>query len=252
MTEQVKEQVKQQTLELYDSLPQDKEERIKRLDVRDKVIELNYSFFGYVATTTFINNNFISYEDKFQSVVCHFCECWWWYKWAERYRTDLSFAVFFKPRLGEMLERELNEVKYSLRRALCMKVGEQLGKHWGRVKYDDLKHVSLPPDEMNSLKAMFGSMYVADLETHALFIEDKEHFPSIYDSMDDRYDSIEELLIHEMVSSERKLDYKDLKKMSEIYDIPIADLQSKIHVAEDTLYTRLKSIQDIRDTFTSN
>ena len=156
MTEQVKASVKQQTLELYDSLPQDKEERIKRLDVRDKVIELNYSFFGYVATTTFINNNFISYEDKFQSVVCHFCECWWWYKWAERYRTDLSFAVFFKPRLGEMLERELNEVKYSLRRALCMKVGEQLGKHWGKVKYDDLKHVSLPPDEMNSVKAVVG------------------------------------------------------------------------------------------------
>ena len=105
--------VKEQTLALYAELPQDKILRQKRTDIRDKIIELNYSFFGYVATHTYINNTSVTYEDKFQSALLHFCECWWWYKWKgdethKGYRQDLSFAVFFKPRVGEMIERELN------------------------------------------------------------------------------------------------------------------------------------------------
>ena len=35
----------------------------------DEIIELNYTFFGYVATHTYINNSSISYEDKFQSAL---------------------------------------------------------------------------------------------------------------------------------------------------------------------------------------
>ena len=38
-------EIKEETLRLYRSLPQDEEERKKRIDVRDRVIELNYSFF---------------------------------------------------------------------------------------------------------------------------------------------------------------------------------------------------------------
>ena len=49
--------IKRKTIELYDSLPQNKQERMNRTDVRDQIIELNYAFFGYVATHTFINNN---------------------------------------------------------------------------------------------------------------------------------------------------------------------------------------------------
>jgi hypothetical protein len=54
--------VKKRTIELYDSLPQDEEERKSRLDIRDEVIKLNYSFFGYVASRTYINNPSIEYE----------------------------------------------------------------------------------------------------------------------------------------------------------------------------------------------
>lgn len=116
--------VKLRTLELYDYLPQTSlEERATYTDIRDEIVELNYTFFGYVASHTFINNSSISYEDKFQSALLHFCEMWHKYKYAAKYRTDLSFAVFFKLRIGECIERELNEVKYSLRRSLCMEVG---------------------------------------------------------------------------------------------------------------------------------
>ena len=67
--------VKLRTLELYDYLPQTSlEERYTYTDIRDEVIELNYAFFGYVATHTFINNSSISYtllhEEIFTYISC--------------------------------------------------------------------------------------------------------------------------------------------------------------------------------------
>ena len=47
-----KDYIKRRTNELYDLLPTDKEERKKRYDIRDEVIELNYAFFGYVHLNT--------------------------------------------------------------------------------------------------------------------------------------------------------------------------------------------------------
>lgn len=239
--------IKRKTLELYDSLSQVEEERKARLDVRDKVIELNYTFFGYVASHTFINNSAITYEDKFQSCLMHFCECWWWFRWAERYRTDLSFSVFFKPRLGEMIERELNEVKYSVRRSLCMEAGAQIGKHWGQVKYEDLAHVKLPPDKMNALKAMFGTLYTADLADHEMFLEAPVLCNSEFDNPSDNYNSIEELLIHEMILRECKLDSKQLIDICDLYTLDYRELVAKLPYAEKELYRRLKESQELKE-----
>ena len=52
--------IKEKTLELYAQLPQDEEERKKRIDIRDQIIELNYAFFGYIASHTFINNSSVT------------------------------------------------------------------------------------------------------------------------------------------------------------------------------------------------
>lgn len=241
--------VKYRTLELYDYLPQTTlEERAQYTDIRDEIIELNYTFFGYVASHTFINNSSISYEDKFQSALLHFCEMWHKYKFAAKYRTDLSFAVFFKPRIGECIERELNEVKYSLRRALCMEAGAQLGKHWGQVKYEDLKDVDLPPDKMQSLQAMFGSMYWADLDTHAIFIESDKRYSDdkIYS---DNYDSLIDMLVHEMVIEEKKLEDKDLLNISIIQDIPFEELKELLPKAEKKLYRILEDKIAIQEEF---
>lgn len=233
------EEIKRETIRLYDLLPPDEEGRKARLDIRDKVIDLNYSFFGYVASHTFINNTSVTYEDKLQSALSHFCECWWWYRWAERYRTDLSFAVFFKLRIGEMIERELNEVKYSVRRSLCMEAGEQLGKHWGQVKYDDLALIDLPPAKMNSLKAIFGTLYWADIEQHEMFMAAAPYVPSIYEEYTDKYDTIQELLIHELLEEEAPLKDSDLRKMSDMYNIPFDTLKAEYPKALETLYKKL-------------
>ena len=84
--------IKRRTNELYDMLPDDEEGRKARTDIRDQVFTLNYKFFGYVATKTFINNNYISYEDKFQSACLAFMKMWYKYRWAPKYRSDLSFS----------------------------------------------------------------------------------------------------------------------------------------------------------------
>ena len=248
--------VKQKTRDLYLTLPQDKKSRMSRIDIRDEVIELNYTFFGYVASHTYINNTSISYEDKFQSALGHFCEIWWTYLWQgdethKGYRQDLSFAVFFKPRIGEMIERELNEVKYSVRRSLCMEVGAMIGKHWGKVTYEDLSdpRVKLPADKMNSLKAIFGTVYVADLEDHLIYMEAPKTFDSIDSMVKVEYNDIEELLIQEMIQTEEKLDEKHLQNMAEVYQIEIEILREKLPAAEDILYHRLMSRLDVQDTF---
>ena len=244
--------IKEKTLELYAQLPQDEEERKKRIYIRDQIIELNYAFFGYIASHTFINNSSVTYEDKLQSALCHFCECWWWYKWEKKYRTDLSFCVFYKLRIGEMIERELNEVKYSIRRALCMEVGEQVGKHWGQVKYEDLSdpRLKLPVAKMNSLKAIFGSLYIADLETHEPFIaSESTGFSDFERSLNDDYEDISELLIREMVERERRLSNSDIAEIEEIYGIDQKTIKSKLSTAEKILYQRLTDSLDLRESF---
>lgn len=239
--------IKQRTLELYAMLPDEEEARKSRTDIRDELITLNYKFFGYVASHTYINNTCVAYEDKFQSALLHFCEIWWLYKWKgsdtkRGYRQDLSFAVFFKPRLSEMIERELTEVKYSLRRALCMEAGDQLGVHWSKVRYEDLSKVNLPKEKMDSLKAIFGSMYIADLDQHTTYIKSTDAVsPAIHQMLTDNYDSLETLLLTEMIETEEKITPRMLNKMADIYQVDVEDLKAALPIAEKRLYNILQT-----------
>lgn len=243
----------QRTIELYDYLPQTTlEDRRTYTDIRDAVIEMNYTFFGYIASNKFINNSFISYEDKFQSALFHFCEMWEKYRFiTPKYRTDVAFGVFFKPRITECMERELDEVKYSLRRSLCMEVGNQVGKHWAKVTYEDLSdpRVKLSPNKMDSLKAIFGSMYVADLETHEMFVESEDQVIDSSDLYSDDYNSLTELLMHEMVDKERQLEDKDLQDLSNLLCIPFEKLKSLIPEAEQKLYDVLTERVSMQEVF---
>lgn len=240
---------KERTLELYSYLPQTTlEERFTYTDIRDAVIELNYKFFGYLASHHYIASNYCSYEDKFQSAATHFCEMWHKFMFAAKYRTDLSFAVFFKPRITECMERELQEVKYSVRRTLCMKVGEQVGKHWAQVTYDDLKNAKLTPQEMASLQAIFGALYTADLETHSMFIESPEaSIEGSYNS--DDYDSLIDMLKHEMVILERSLTDEDVLNLAMTMDIPYDKLKALLPEAKESLYNELHFVNDVNESF---
>lgn len=238
-------EIKQRTSDLYDQLPMDLEERKARTDIRDQILELNYAFFGYVASHKFVNNHYCSYEDKLNTAIYAWLTMWWKYKWTPKYRADLSFSVFFKPRITEVMERELDEVKYSVRRSLCMEVANQIGKHWAKVTYDDLSdpRVKLPADKMNSLKALFGSLYQADIETHELYIEAEK--PDMLKMPSDQYDSIHDMLIHEMISEESKLDDKKLMKLADLLGLNFYDLKKELPKAEADLYTYLHDSLDI-------
>ncbi len=240
-------EIKIKTNELYDSLPQEKEKRIARTDVRNKVIELNYSFFGYVANHVFASG--ASYEDKFQSAVSHFCDDWYKYRWEGHYRCDLSFTTFFKPRISERINREFSEVGYTLRRNLCMKVGEQLGKHWAKVTYEDLSNpkLDISAEDMESLKSIFGVAYIADLDEHIKYIPDIPHFESEFEHLSDNYNTIEELLMREMIENESKLSEKDIMKISAVYSIPIDVIKEKLPKAEELLYKKLKNSVNLSD-----
>lgn len=242
------EEIKKRTSELYDLLPMDLEERKARTDIRDEVLQLNYAFFGYLASKTFINNHYASYEDKLNTAIYAWLTMWWKYKWTPKYRADLSFTVFFGPRITEVMDRELTEVKYSIRRSMCMEVGNQLGKHWAKVTYEDLSdpRVHVSPQTMMSLKAIFGSLYVADLETHELYIEAEK--PDIFKIPDDNYDSIHDFLIHEMVYSESKLTDKDLEKMADMYCVDFDELKKELPKAEADLYKMLHDSLDIHES----
>lgn len=239
------EYIKKRTQEIYDSLPQDKEARKKCFAERDEILELNYAFFGYIAAHKFVNNSYITYEDRLQSALLHFCEIWWWYKWKgdethKAYRDDLAFSVFFKPRITEMMERDFDEVKYSLRRQLCIEAANQLNIPWTQLKYDDLVRVKLPEEKMIALRAIFGTLYTADFEEHEMFIAAKEETVSPFDDPSDEYDTIEELLIHDMIVYEEKLTDAKLRKMSEIYGIDFKILKEKLPIAESMLKKRLE------------
>lgn len=146
-----------------------------------------------------------------------------------------------------MIERELVEVKYSIRRSLCMEAGDQLGKHWSKVRYEDLSHVTLPKDKMDSLKAIFGSMYIADLDQHSTYIAAEQTVtPAIHEMLTDEYDSIEALLVTEMIETEEKITPKKLNKMADIYQLDIDDLKEALPRAENMLYNILIKNIDLR------
>lgn len=244
------EEIKRRTIELYDQLPMESEEARKaRHDIRDKILELNYAFFGYVASHKFVNNQYISYEDKVQGAIYAWLTMWWKYRWTPKYRADLSFGVFFKPRITEVMEREFDEVKYSIRRSLCMEVSKQLDKHWSKVTYEDLSNpnVHLSTDKMNSLKASFGSLYSADLETHALYVEAEK--PDLFETPSDEYDSIHDMLIHEMIQSESKLSDKKLTELADLLGLDFYELKKELPAAEADLYNKLHESLDLHDSF---
>lgn len=243
---------KERTKELYSYLPQTTlEERYQYKDIRDEVIFLNYNFFGYVASNVFIKNVHVTYEDKFQSALTHFCEMWHKYMFAEKYRTDLAFSVFFKPRLSECVYRELISVKHSTNRSLKMEAAKQLGIHYSKLRYEDLAHVKMAPDKMASLKAIFNADMEEDLENAEIFIPSSDIDTSAeIDIYSDEYNDIKGLLIHEMTSRERILNLDDLYEISDMYDIPVKELLSNQHEAEKELYDKLQEAVYTHDSFT--
>jgi len=250
-----KEWIKARTQELYDMLPlTSAEDRKACTDIRDEVLELNKGFFGYIAKGAYVADSTVTYEDKLQSARTAFCEQWWKYKFTPKYRADLSFSVFFQPRLTECVTRELNPIKYSLRRTICMKAAKQLGKHWGQLTKEDIKSVKLPANEMKILEAIFNGRYSKDVdapESSAITRDTNYKDNAIENIYNENYDDIEDLIVHEMIENESKLSDGDLLKMSELYGIPFDDLVDARPIGEAKLKKQLEDALFIRETFES-
>jgi hypothetical protein len=243
------EQIKAKTLEIYSSLPQTYDERLTKIEARNEIIELNYSFFNFAVQRCAITNTSIAYEDKVQTAILGFCQIWWQYMFHgdekhRGYRSDLAFSTFFKPRISEIVERELNTIKYNLYRTLTMKAGNELGKPWTKVNYDDLHLLkTLAPDEIQSLAAIFGIPFSVDLDTYATYEPGKEDTTSDsskYLLTHFNKDNLVELLIQEMVASEAPLTRDDLKHMAEIYDVSFRRLEASLPDALDLLHRRIE------------
>lgn len=244
---------KQRTLELYSYLPQTSlEERAKYTDIRDEVIFINYSYFGFIANNVYLKSCSVSYEDKFQAAVEHFCTMWHKFMFAKKYRTDLSFSVFFKPRLSECVYRELLTVKYTVSRSLKIEAAEQIGKHYTKLTYEDLSKVRMPPEKLAALKSVFFADCEEDLDTACMFVgstnPDMGSFEEVMYS--DEYDDIEHMLINEMVEKESTLDMSDLYTLSDVTGVSVSELQRTKPKAEKLLYDMLTSASECRKIFT--
>lgn len=228
--------VKQRTSEIYDSLPMELEARKACKKERDEIIELNYSFFGYVANSTFVENT--TYEDKFQTALASFLTMWWKYKWTPKYRDDLSFAVFFKPRLCEEVRRHLAQVSYTTKRTVSRKAAKLLNKPWTEITYDDLSKIELPAKDMIALQAVLGANSSMDMADCELYLH-RQTPEGIEKYQTSSYNSIEELLIQETIEAESKLSDAQLRSIASMYSLEYSEVKLLYPKALETLYKRL-------------
>ena len=258
---------KQRTIELYDYLPKFSDltreyskqeidetlrERAACTDIRDEIVYINYKFFGYVAAHSYVKGFHASYEDKFQSALTHFCtNMWAKYRLEPRYRSDLSFSVFFKPRLSECISRDLNIVKHSMNRSIKKEAADQLGIHYSKLTYEDLNNVNLSPEKMESIKAIFRSDYCEDVDEVGIYLTSSLNTSETMDRVyTDDYNSITELLQHEMIEKEGLLKEKDLKQISDMMGISLKLLKARLPYAEESLKEKLTMSIEIGKSFT--
>jgi hypothetical protein len=252
--------VKQRTLELYEMLPMTSlEDRKACTEIRDEIITLNYPFFCYVAKLLYTDNTTATYEDKLQTVLTNFCVMWPEYRFPKinkygEYKDykNLSFTVFFRPRLIETSKRELNVIKYSLRRSICIKAANQLGKKWTELSRDDVAKVKLPPEEMKILERVFNNQYTKDIdmpENCSVMVSHQMDIDSIETLYNENYNSTVDLIIHEMIDQESKLSDSYLLKMSKIYTIPYDELIEARPIAESKLKKQLEDSMAINESF---
>lgn len=255
------EAVKTRTIELYDQLPMTSlEDRRACTEIRDEIIELNYPFFKYLAKKLYVDNPTVTFEDKLQTILSNFCILWpeWRFPKINKYGQyrdykNLSFTVFFKPRLFELSRRELNVIKYSLRRTLCSKAATMLNKaRWADVTKEDIAKLNLPQNELDILERIFNNRYTKDIdkpETSAVMKTAHITVDAVEELYTEKYDSVVDLIVHEMIEQETKLSDSYLLKMSNLYTIPYDELVKARPLGEAKLKQRLEEAINIQSVF---
>ncbi len=255
------EYVKNRTIELYDKLPMTSlEDRKACTEIRDEIIELNYSYFVFLAKKLYVDNPSVTFEDKLQTIIYWFCVLWpeWRFPKINKYGQykdykNLSFAVFFKPRLFELSRRELNVIKYSLRRSLCSKAATMLHKDkWADVTREDIAKLDLPQNELDILEKIFNSRYTKDIdkpETGTVVKTTQLAVDTVEELYTEKYDSVVDLIVHEIIEQESKLSDSHLLKMSNMYTIPYDELLKARPIGEAKLKQKLEDAINLQNVF---
>lgn len=255
------ETIKNRTIELYDKLPMTSlEDRKACTDIRDEIIELNYPYFVYLAKKLYVDNPSITFEDKLQTILSNFCILWpeWRFPKINKYGQyrdykNLSFGVFFKPRLFELSRRELNVIKYSLRRSLCSKAASMLNKSkWSDVTKEDIAKLDLPQNEIDILERIFNNRYTKDIdkpETGGTIKTTQLTIDTVEDLYTENYDSAVDLIVHEMIEQESKLSDSHLLKMANLYTIPYDELLKARPLGEAKLKQKLEDAINLQSVF---
>lgn len=253
--------VKNRTIELYDKLPMTSlKDRLACTEIRDEIIELNYPFFVYLAKKLYVDNSTVTFEDKLQTILSNFCILWpeWRFPKVNKYGQyrdykNLSFAVFFKPRLYETTRRELNVIKYSLRRSLCSKAANMLHKaKWSDVTKEDIDKLDLPKNELDILERIFNNKYTKDIDKPETGTDIKAMqlaVDTVEELYTENYDSVIDLIIHEMIEQESKLSDAHLLKMSNLYTIPYDELLKARPLGEAKLKHKLEDAISLQSVF---
>ena len=245
-------EIKARTNELYDSLPLEEEARKSCTDVRNEVVRLNYEFFKFVASRTFPVGKHFDFDDKVQSGILYFCNnIWHQYRWEGHTRMDLCFSTYFYPRVSKGLYQDLSEVKYTPKRTVTSKIAKQLGKPWSEVRKEDLANpaLNISPSDRKFAETLFELPNMKSLDDVSVYISDSTSSISISDQITYEYDSIEELLVQEMIRLEKKLSNAHLQRLSEMLCLDIDELILARPVAESILLERLRESQFLNDTF---
>lgn len=124
-----------------------------------------------------------------------------------------------------------------------MKVASQLGKKWTEVEFDDIKYVDLPQKDILALKAILGSTMPDDISNYESLIGEEDS-GSIDKYQTVEYNSIDEMLIQEMIEHESKLTDKDLRYLADMLCLDFDMLKRRLPHAMNTLYKRLKANLD--------
>ena len=245
-------EIKARTNALYDSLPLDEAERKSNIAVRNEVVELNYEFFKFVASRAHPVGNHFDFEDKVQSGIMYFCNnIWHQYRWEGHTRMDLCFSTYFYPRVYKGLIQDLSEVKYTPKRNLTRKIAKQLGKPWTEVRKEDLSNpiLKLSPIDRKYAETLFELPNMRSLDDVCIYISTGAQEVSIADQITDEYDSIEDLLIKEMVYNEKRLSNAHLQKLADMLCLDIDELVLARPRAEEMLLVKLRESQFLKDTF---
>ena len=147
--------------------------------------------------------------------------------------------------------QDLSDIKYTPKRNLTRKIAEQVGKPWTEVRKEDLSNpnLKLSPANRKYAETLFEIPNMKSLEDVSIFISNGTNEISIADQISDEYDSIEDLLVKEMVYNEKKLTDGYLKKLSEMLCIDYDQLLMARPIAEEMLLQKLRDNQFLRDTF---